>query len=57
MCERMLWVGNSDDYDYLKLKCVLATHPGVSPPAFVGLYLIKAITLLRTSYIHCNQEV
>ena len=29
-------VGLSDDYDYPKWNCPCATHPGPSPPAFVG---------------------
>ena len=29
-------VGLSDDYDYPKYNCPCATHPGPSPPAFVG---------------------
>ena len=29
-------VGHSDDYDYSNVNCPCATHPGPSPPAFVG---------------------
>ena len=29
-------VGLSDDYNYSKVNCPCATHPGPSPPAFVG---------------------
>ena len=29
-------VGLSDDYEYSKWNCPCATHPGPSPPAFVG---------------------
>jgi len=29
-------VGHSDDYNYLEWNCPCATHPGPSPPVFVG---------------------
>ena len=39
-------IGHSDNYDYSNVNCPCATHPGPSPPPFVGNdYYCKSINV------------